>query len=107
MSTITPPPVEGNEILELLSAHSVEALATDDPQHDHLLYYAEADTNSTLARTNHPRRRVSPDGEGVDTRSLGEEAHKEHDHSHAEAKHEGHDRQRPLALFISSLGLPL
>jgi hypothetical protein len=50
MSTITPPPVGGNEILELLSAESVEALATDDPQHNHLLYFAEVDTNSILAR---------------------------------------------------------
>src|SRR5918996_5175707 len=33
MSTTTPPPVGGNEILELLSAESVGALATDDPQH--------------------------------------------------------------------------
>jgi hypothetical protein len=31
MSTTTPPPVRGNQILELLSVELVEAFATDDP----------------------------------------------------------------------------
>ena len=38
--------------------------------------------------------------------TLGEEAHKEHDHSEAEAKSDGWDRQPPCTLFILHLGLP-
>jgi hypothetical protein len=107
MSTITPPPVGGDEILELLSAESVEALATDDPQHDHLLYYAEADTNSILLGTKPPAPPSHSRWRSASLlESLGEEAHKEHDRSDAEAKRERQDRQPPFALFISSLGLP-
>src|SRR5918994_6299062 len=37
MSTITPPPVGGDEVFELTSVESVDAFATDYPEHDDLL----------------------------------------------------------------------